>query len=109
MKLNLQVLHRSEKEWIMPSREVDEKRMTMESAIYSKLTEIFSDVFMRDDIELTPGLTAKDVEGWDSFKQIEIIMSVEDRFNIKATTRELDSLASVGDLVSLIATKTTQS
>jgi acyl carrier protein len=81
----------------------------MESEIYSKLADIFSDVFMRDDIELTPGLTAQDVNGWDSFKQIEIIMSVEERFDIKATTRELDSLESVGDLVKLIATKTTQS
>jgi acyl carrier protein len=29
--------------------------------ILQKLTEIFHDVFMRDDIVLTPELTAKDV------------------------------------------------
>jgi acyl carrier protein len=45
------------------------------------------------------------VEGWDSFKQIEIIMSAEERWKIKFTTRELDSLLSVGDLVRVIATK----
>jgi acyl carrier protein len=33
---------------------------------------------------------------------VEIIISVEEQFGIKATTRELDSLESVGDLVKLI-------
>ncbi len=49
--------------------------MTTEAEIYRDLSEIFADVFMRDDIVLSAPLTAKDVKGWDSFKQIEIIMA----------------------------------
>ncbi len=79
---------------------------TSQSAIYTALTEIFNDVFMRDDMTLTPALTARDVDGWDSFKQIEIMVSVEERFNIKLNTREIDSLKSVGDLADVIARKT---
>jgi acyl carrier protein len=78
---------------------------TSESAIYAALTEIFNDVFMRDDMTLTPALTARDVDGWDSFRQIEIMVSVEERFNIKLNTREIDSLRSVGDLADVIARK----
>ncbi|HUZ62657.1 MAG TPA: acyl carrier protein [Acetobacteraceae bacterium] len=77
-----------------------------EAEIYSALTEIFHDVFMRDDIALTPALSAPDVEGWDSFKMIEIIISTEERFGIKMNTKELDSLQSVGDLAALIGSKT---
>ncbi len=73
--------------------------------IYAALTEIFNDVFMRDDMRLTPALSARDVAGWDSFKQIEIIISVEERFGIKLNTREIDGLKNVGDLVSVIAAK----
>jgi len=80
--------------------------MISEPEIYAKLGEIFADVFMRDDIELKPDLTAKQVDGWDSFKQIEIIMSAEEAWNIKFTTRELDSLQSVGDLVRVVGAKT---
>lgn len=80
--------------------------MATEAEIYPALSEIFADVFMRDDLKLTPALTAKDVQGWDSFKQIEIIMATEERYGIKFNTRELDSLQSVGDLVKVIATKT---
>lgn len=76
-----------------------------EAEIYAALEDIFHDVFLRDDIKLRPEMTAKDVVGWDSFKQIEIILAVESQYHIKFNTRELDSLQSVGDLVQAIAGK----
>ena len=79
--------------------------MPTDAEINAALTEIFRDVFRRDDMTLRPDLSAGDVEGWDSFKQIEIILATEGRFGIKMTTRELDSLRSVGDLARVIATK----
>jgi acyl carrier protein len=79
--------------------------MATEAEIYSGLTEIFHDVFMRDDIVLSPELTAKQVQGWDSFKQIEIIMASEEKWGIKFNTRELDSLRCVGDLASMVVKK----
>jgi acyl carrier protein len=79
-----------------------------EPQVYAELTEIFRDVFMRDDLELRPDLTAKDVLGWDSFKQIDIILAVEEKYRIKFNTRELDSLHNVGDLVRVITGKARQ-
>lgn len=77
-----------------------------EAQIYAELGEIFRDVFLTDDIELRPELSAKDVPGWDSFKQIDIILAVEEKYRIKLNTRELDSLQNVGDLVRVITAKT---
>jgi acyl carrier protein len=71
--------------------------------IYSELTDIMRDVLMLDDLVLTPELSAEDVEGWDSFKMIEIIVAVESHFNFKVHSKQLDRLESVGDLVTLIA------
>jgi acyl carrier protein len=79
--------------------------MANEAEIYGALTEIFHDVFMRDDIVLAPETSAPDVKGWDSFKQIEIIMATEERFGIQMSTREIDSLRNVGDLVRVVASK----
>ena len=79
--------------------------MLTELEIYRALTEIFRDVFMRDDITLSAARTAKERVGWVPFKQIEIIIAVESRYHIKFNTRELDSLLSVGDLVRVIANK----
>jgi acyl carrier protein len=81
--------------------------MPTEADVYSALTEIFRDVFMRDDLVLKAELTAKDVAGWDSFKQIEIIMATEERFGFKMNTREIDRLQNVGDLVNVVVTKAT--
>jgi acyl carrier protein len=80
--------------------------MATESEIYSALTVIFRDVFLSDDLTLSAETSAKDVAGWDSFKQIEIIMASEERWKIRFSTRELDALRSVGDLVRIIAAKT---
>ena len=79
--------------------------MPTQVEIYRDLSEIFGDVFMRDDIVLSPALTAKDVKGWDSFKQIEIIMASEEKWGIKFNTRELDALHNVGALAKMIETK----
>ena len=76
-----------------------------ETEIYAGLGEIFAEVFLRDDIVLKPTTAAPDIEGWDSFKQIEIIMATEERFGLKFQTRDIDKLKSVGDLVAVIRSK----
>jgi len=80
----------------------------IKSDIIFGLTEIFHEVFLRDDLTLTRTLSAKDVEGWDSFKQIEIVIAVEERFGVKLKTREVNALSNVGDLAAVIASKTSQ-
>lgn len=79
--------------------------MKVKSEIYSALTEIFHDIFLRDTITLTPATSAADVEGWDSFKQLEIVLAAEARWGVRFSTRELDGLTCVGDLAQAIAAK----
>jgi acyl carrier protein len=76
-----------------------------EAAIYASLAETFSEVFERDDIRLSARTSAHDIDGWDSLKQIMILVNVEEKFGIKFSTREMDSLGRVGDLVALIVAK----
>jgi acyl carrier protein len=45
------------------------------------------------------------VPGWDSFKQIEIIMATEERWGMRFSTRDLDGLRCVGDLIAVVAAK----
>jgi acyl carrier protein len=73
-----------------------------EAEIYVQLTDIIRDVLMHDDLVLRPDLTATEVEGWDSFKMIEIVMALESHFGIKIKSQELDAIENVGDLVALI-------
>jgi len=75
----------------------------VEEQIYARLAQIFEDVFDEGPIRLTPELSAKDVDGWDSLTHIRLILTVERAFNIKFSTSEIGRLENVGDLVALIA------
>ena len=73
-----------------------------EPEIYARLGEIFQDVFDDESIEVTPELSAKDVDGWDSLTHIRLILTIEKAFKIKFTTSEIGKLENVGELVTLI-------
>ncbi len=73
--------------------------------IYAQLTDLFREVFSDDDLVLTPETTAADIDGWDSFNHISIIVSVETRFGIKMDTREIEGLTNIGALVQTIQKK----
>jgi acyl carrier protein len=73
-----------------------------EPQIYTRLTQIFEDVFDEDSIQVTPELSAKDVDGWDSLAHIRLILTIERAFKIKFSTSEIGKLQNVGELVTLI-------
>ncbi len=73
-----------------------------ETDIYARLTPVFHDVFDDDSINVTPELSAKDVDGWDSLTHIRLILTVEKAFKVKFSTPEIGKLEKVGDLVALI-------
>lgn len=76
-----------------------------EAQVYEQLAVIFREIFLRDDLDVGPALSAKDVPGWDSLKQIEILVATEEHFGVKFRTKEIDSLQNVGDLANLVLAK----
>jgi acyl carrier protein len=70
--------------------------------MYAKLTEIWRDVLDDDLLEVTPQLSAKDVEGWDSLNHIRLMLTVEKCFNVKLSVSEIAGMQQVADLVALI-------
>jgi len=73
-----------------------------EPQIYSRLTQVFAEVFDEDSIRVTAELSAKDVDGWDSLTHIRLLLTIEKAFKIKFSTSEIGRLQNVGDLVALI-------
>lgn len=61
---------------------------------------------MIDSITATPGLPAKDVDGWDSLTHIRLMLTVEKAFKVKFSNSEIGKLETVGDLVTLINART---
>ncbi len=59
------------------------------SRVLEELTDLFREMFSDDEIVLTPGTTAADIEGWDSFNHISVIVAVETRFGSVQVTSGL--------------------
>lgn len=74
-------------------------------SIMEPLTDIFREVFDDDDITLSPELTADDVDGWDSLSHVNLIVTIETRFNIKFTQKELLTFKNVGGMMASIQSK----
>ena len=70
-----------------------------------RLTEIFRMVFDDDSIEIRPDMTANDVDGWDSLSHVNLITTIEAKFNIHFTQKELLKQRNVGDLLADIEKK----
>jgi acyl carrier protein len=77
--------------------------------VHYQLQDVFRDVFSDPSIILNEGMTAEDVDGWDSLAHINLIIAIEKRFGVKFATAEISRLkedsANVGSLLQALAGK----
>ena len=78
--------------------------MTREEA-YKTLNGVFQDVFDDDTLTVQDGTSAKDVDGWDSYEHINLIVAVQNAFGVKFSMGETTKLKNVGEMVDLILKK----
>ena len=69
---------------------------------FEKMQQIIADVLSVDLDEITMETTFKDDLGADSLDVFQIIMAVEEEFNIEIPTEEAEKIVTVGDAVEAI-------
>ncbi|MBR0033107.1 MAG: acyl carrier protein [Treponema sp.] len=79
--------------------------MTREE-IFSKLNEVFRDVFDDEDITVGEETSSKDIEDWDSLNHINLVVAVEKEFGVKFSMGETQKMKNVGEMVSIIIERT---
>lgn len=78
--------------------------MTRED-VYKELNAIFRNNFDDEKIELTDNTSSSDIDGWDSLEQINLIVAIQDTFDIKFNIEEANSMKNIGEIVDLILIK----
>ena len=73
--------------------------------ILVQLNDIFLKVFKDETINVSYNTTSEDVQGWDSFSNIELILDIESKFNIRFDLKELANIRNVGQLAEYILDK----
>lgn len=75
--------------------------MTKEQ-IFKELDEVFQDVFDDEDIHVNENTTADDIEDWDSLEHINLVVAIENHFNMKFKMSEVTTMKNVGEMADLI-------
>jgi acyl carrier protein len=73
--------------------------------IFEKLTIIFRSVFKDSLLTLSEGMTANDIDNWDSLTHMILISQIENAFNIKFKLKELNKMNNIGALADLLMQK----
>ncbi|MEG3840728.1 acyl carrier protein [Microcoleus sp. herbarium14] len=74
----------------------------MQEVTKDDVQTVFQEVFDLEELEIYPELNAQDVKNWDSFNHMNLILALEERFQVRFSTEEMAAMANVGDLLVLL-------
>lgn len=75
--------------------------MTREE-VFERLNGVFQEVFDDEDITVNDETVADDVDGWDSFEHINLIVAIEEEFSFKIPMGKVVTMKNVGEMVDII-------
>ena len=70
--------------------------------VLDEISTIFKNVFDDDELVLTLATNSDEIEDWDSLEQINLLVAIENKFNIKFKIEDVLELENVGDMVELV-------
>ncbi len=76
----------------------------MNHELYTQITSIVSEVLNIEPTKLDSPLRSQ-LPSWDSLKHMELILRLEEQFQIRFSSREVAEVQSLEDLVRIIACK----
>jgi acyl carrier protein len=63
-----------------------------------RLREVFVTAFDDPDFEMAPAVRMGDIEVWDSFNHINLMLGIESEFGVEFDSDEIGTLLSVGEI-----------
>ena len=79
--------------------------MADRNELKSKAEGIFREVLEVPILALRDDMVAQDVENWDSLNHITLVISLEESFGVKFSTREVMGWKNVGEMLDTLSTK----
>jgi acyl carrier protein len=80
--------------------------MSDDGDILVRLREVLARFFNNPALTVDASTTARDVRGWDSLANVELMVEIEEAFGIRFRTGEVAGLKNVGELIGVIARRT---
>lgn len=70
--------------------------------VMRKVQDIFREIFDDDELVISEDTTANDIEDWDSFEHINLVIAMEKEFSVKFPMKKVVVLNNVGEMIDLI-------
>jgi acyl carrier protein len=64
-----------------------------------QIQAVFRDFFNSPSLIITLETTASDIESWDSLSHVDLMMVLEEKFNVRLPTKIIMNANNVGDLI----------
>ncbi len=73
--------------------------------VHERLTTIFRENFEQPKLDLQDDYGADDIDGWDSLMQVNLVVSIEEEFDLRFTTEEIAGISCIREMKESILSK----
>ena len=77
--------------------------------LFERVRGIVADVLAISAAQLTPQSSSKDIETWDSVHHLNLVLALEQEFELQFEPEEIDSMTSIEQIVSVLESKLSKS
>jgi acyl carrier protein len=64
-----------------------------------------SDIFGVPADKITPTSTPETIETWDSIQHLNLVLALEEKFEVQLSPEEIEQMKSIGDVIKLVEGK----
>jgi acyl carrier protein len=75
------------------------------TATFEQVRSIASDIFGIPADKITPSSSPETIENWDSIQHLNLVLALEEKFNLQLSPEEIEEIKSVGAGAKLIESK----
>jgi acyl carrier protein len=80
-------------------------RDDMNDNLVARVAGIAADVFGEEPDSVQPNTTPTDLDSWDSFAQLNLVMALEDEFGIQFAPDDLEAMSSIAAIAALVESR----
>ena len=77
----------------------------MTEPIFKQVRNLASDLFRVPAQEIRESSSPQNVETWDSTQHLNLVLALEEKFQLELLPEEIDEMKSIGDVVRIVENK----
>jgi acyl carrier protein len=81
----------------------------MNASVFNQVQQMAAAIFGVPPERVTPELTPQTIGCWDSMQHLNLILAIEERFNLQLEPEEIDQMKSIGHITTLLTRRFEQS